>query len=144
MIATAPTTNIRLLIGLGMSVTFVLVNLIGGMMEPARVLPDPVFYGLGGFILLHLGIDVTHFGIKRSTFQPEAFKGGVVRESVDPAPSAPGAAAAPPAVPATDTRAYSTQDDDAMSSEVRIPPEQVERELPMRAASRGDVLVRDD
>lgn len=89
-IATAPTTNIRVLAGVGLAVVYVLVNIVGGVVfAPARVIPLEVNILLGTFILVQEGIDASVWAYKRKTFEPEKF--AAARESVDPSPPAPAA-----------------------------------------------------
>jgi hypothetical protein len=128
-IATAPTTNIRILAGVALAVVFVLGNMLAGLF--GKVIALEVNIMVGTFILIQEGLDVTQWAIKRKTFDPDAYAEGVVRESVSPPPVAPGAASVPPAEPVVAAPVYERQNDD--------------RELPMRAAPRADgVLVRDD
>jgi hypothetical protein len=128
-IATAPTTNIRILAGVALAVVFVLGNMLAGLF--GKVIALEVNIMVGTFILIQEGLDVTQWAIKRKTFDPDAYAEGVVRESVSPPPVAPGAATVPPAEPVVAAPGYERQNDD--------------RELPMRAAPRADgVLVRDD
>jgi len=102
VVATAPTTNIRLLNGISLATIFVLGALVLSVLglEPS----ETVLLYIGGFILIQEGLDVAHFGWKRATFKPEA--AGMMRESVSPAPPTPAAeiveATGEPAVPAAE------------------------------------------
>lgn len=68
-ITSAPLTNIRLLNGILQSSLFVLSIMIVGY-ATGTYPPVDVILALGSFILLMCGLDVTQFGIKRWTTDP--------------------------------------------------------------------------
>jgi len=94
-IGTAPTTPLRLLVGIGLAVVFVLGNMVA--MVLGIDLQTDTILAVGGFILIQMGLDVAHYGVKRATFKPEAM--GLSRESIDPAASPAAAVVAATAQP---------------------------------------------
>lgn len=99
-VATAPTTNLRLLIGTALGVIYVLGGMLAGVLGFTLALE--MMAVLGTFILAMMGLATWGYKIKRDTFAPEAM--GMTRESVNPNPPQPAAdivaATGQPAVPA--------------------------------------------
>ena len=89
-IAKLPTTNFRTLVGVCVSVLFVLAALISDAL--GRPLQSETLWTLGSFLLLQMGLDVTQFTMKRRTFQTEAHVEGAVREAAEPPPPVPAVA----------------------------------------------------
>lgn len=86
-VATAPTTNLRLLNGLLLANTWLLGTML--LYALGYRLPLEVLTITGGFVLVQQGLDVTMWGVKRATFNPAAL--GQTREAVDPPPAQPAA-----------------------------------------------------
>src|SRR4051812_23387699 len=63
-----PTTNLRALVGIVLSVIYVTTLLF--MDAIGHHASETVVWSLGTFILLQMGLDVTQFAVKRNTFQP--------------------------------------------------------------------------
>lgn len=62
-----PTTNLRIVVSLALACIYVLTLLV--LLACKVALPVEVAGGLGAFILAMLGVDVTQFWVKRSTYQ---------------------------------------------------------------------------
>jgi hypothetical protein len=86
-VATMPTTNVRIVVTIGLIILTGIRYLVAG--PP----PGEVFEEWLMFLGVLAGIDVGHFGIKRVTTKPELMQQALTRESVDPAPAAPGVGA---------------------------------------------------
>lgn len=86
-VATAPTTNIRLLAGTGLGIVYVLGGLTAAVLGFSLELE--VLAVIGTFILAMSGLATWGYKIKRDTFAPEAM--GMTRESVNPTPAQPAA-----------------------------------------------------
>lgn len=84
----APTTNLRVLVGIALAIIFVLGSMLA-LVIGIELSGETLLY-IGGFILLQMGLDVAAYGVKRATFKPEAL--GMTRESINPAPQQPAAA----------------------------------------------------
>lgn len=74
-ISTAPTTNIRILTGIGLAVIFVLGTMVAALF--GHKIDFDVFVAIGTFILVQEGLDVLQWGIKRKTFDPDAMREGL-------------------------------------------------------------------
>jgi len=98
-IATAPLTNIRLANGIAMASMFILSVMAVGY-ATGTYPPVEVILALGSFILLMCGLDVTQFGIKRWTTDPNVTSNQNVQAGITP--GAPTSPPAPPAAPAPD------------------------------------------
>lgn len=72
-----PSTNVRIFVGIGLAIVYVLGSMLGAFLigitasfrpVPINVLPpQDVHEWIGIFILIMLGIDTTQFAIKRAT-----------------------------------------------------------------------------
>lgn len=62
-----PSTNLRILVGIALSVVFVIVALVGIVLGRITNDNDNGLYIVGGFILIEMGLDVLQFGTKRVT-----------------------------------------------------------------------------
>lgn len=68
MIADLPSTNFRIFIGVGLSMLFVIVTLVGVMMGRINNTNENPLYIIGTFLLLQMGLDVAQFKFKRDTY----------------------------------------------------------------------------
>lgn len=79
-----PSTNVRIFVGIGLAVVYVLGSMFGSFLigltvalnepgeVPLNILPNAdVHQWLGIFILVMLGIDTTQFAVKRITSRPD-------------------------------------------------------------------------
>jgi hypothetical protein len=84
-VAVAPTTNLRILIGIALAVLFVIGTIVANLF--GIILDETILLYIGGFILIQEAVDVAQFGWKRSTFRSDAM--GMTRESANPSPGSP-------------------------------------------------------
>lgn len=64
-----PTTNLRILVSIGLAVVFVIGTMIASMID--RLPPAAALTTIAGFLLVMMGLDVAQFAAKRASFRAE-------------------------------------------------------------------------
>jgi hypothetical protein len=104
-ITNLPTTNLRISVGIGLFAFFIVTTMWGGI--GTKVWPPvDVILALAGAILLSMGLDVTQYGVKRSTEKPEviaAYAAADATAAATAASCAPAPSPAPPITPGSPT-----------------------------------------